>query len=83
MSFIRPILTNAPGHTATLPPASHHPHDAIRASSRQAYTPADARQDVVSGMFPSESVLVKDRTDCQKECVIIMDTVFYVAQVIK
>ncbi len=59
MSFIRPILTNAPIHTATLPPASHRPHDAIRAASRKAHTLADARQDVVSGMNPSESVLRK------------------------
>ena len=59
MSFIRPILTNASGHTATPPPESFHPHTAVRAASRQAYTPADARQDVVSGMNPSESVLRK------------------------
>ena len=59
MSFIRPILTNAPIHTATLPPASHRPHDAIRAASRQAYTPADTWHDVESGMNPSESVLRK------------------------
>ena len=59
MSFIRPILTNASIHTATLPPASHRTHDVIRAASRKANTPTDARQDVVSGMNPSESVLRK------------------------